>query len=64
MPDRLRSKHVFKPSPLFYEKGDKLILRDDPYDPPYQHIFKLKLWLSLSLLMNFALGMTVYYLVR
>jgi len=56
-----RARHVYKPSPLFEQRGDRMVSRGIGEDRPYERIFRLKLWLWVSLALNVALALAVWY---
>jgi hypothetical protein len=49
------SRHTYKHSPLFERRGDRMVSRGIGDDRPYERIFRLKLWLWVSVLVNAAL---------
>jgi hypothetical protein len=50
-------RHAYRPSPLFERRGDRIVSRGVGADLPYERIFRLKLWLALSLAVNCVLGL-------
>ena len=50
-------RHSFRPSPLFERRGDRMVTRGVCDDRPYERIFRLKLWLALSLAINLVFGL-------
>lgn len=53
-------RHVYRASPLFERRGERYVARGIGGDRPYERIFRLKLWLVVSVFVNAVLALVVW----
>ena len=64
MIDDHEPRHAYRASPLFERRGDRIVSRGVGADLPYERIFRLKLWLALSLATNWLLALGLWVALR